>query len=181
MLRPMRRMVVGLLLWVGLLGCGDGGKEPKVDERPLDCDAEIETFEGESRQHVQGRVDYVDLPPTGGEHNQCWTDWGVHDREVAAENWVHNLEHGGIAFLYNCPEGCEDERLAMQALSDGRSFAIVTQYSKLRTRFAVVAWGRRILTDCYDEELFTDFYDEYQHKGPEASPDPPLPRPEVCR
>jgi len=166
---------------VGLAACG--GEDEKGEGRPLVCNDEQEDFEVPTYEHVQGRQDYEEKPPVGGDHNQCWTDWGVHEKAAAAENWVHNLEHGGIAFLYNCKDGCPKERKQLEALYDEstRPFALITPYADMESRFAVVAWGHRIVTDCYDEELFLRFYDEYAHKGPEGSPVPPLPRPPQCK
>ncbi len=33
---------------------------------------------------------------------------------------MHNLEHGGVVFLYNCPLGCEDEIADLQSVMEAR-------------------------------------------------------------
>ena len=123
--------------------------------------------------HITGPIDYPDPPPAGGNHNPCWGAWGVHDRELADELWVHNLEHGGVVYLYNCPDGCPDEIETMAEFVFGQTQALLTPYSELPTRFGVVAWGVRLLTNCFDEATFRRFYVEHVNMGPEKIASPP--------
>jgi hypothetical protein len=125
--------------------------------------------------HVTGDVVYTDLPPVGGDHNQCWADWGAHEREVADEKWVHNLEHGGIVFLYSCANGgCANEVDTLRVFVSGRTQALLTPYAALPTRFAVVAWGVRLTTNCFDMPAFQRFYQQHVDNAPESiASDPP--------
>lgn len=143
------------------------------DEPCTSCGACTETRVVTSAQHVQGGVDYADVPPLGGSHDPCWTRFGVHEVEVADERWVHNLEHGAVVFLYHCPDGCEEERAALEFLATPRPFALVMPYAELPTRFAAVAWGHRLLTDCFDEAALEAFYDRYVDQALESSTSPP--------
>ena len=81
---------------------------PKVDT-PVStveaCDScggvcQLDGTDAPSRNHTTDDLDYVLSPPMGGDHHPCWADWGIHGEELAPENWVHNLEHGGIVFLH---------------------------------------------------------------------------------
>ncbi|MBA2321104.1 MAG: DUF3105 domain-containing protein [Deltaproteobacteria bacterium] len=76
-----------------------------------DCaEACVEEFQvPTAAAHVTGDVIYEDPPPSSGDHDGCWSRWGVHVDPVPDERWVHNLEHGGVVFLYDCPEGCAEE------------------------------------------------------------------------
>lgn len=138
------------------------------------CDGEcrIDHVPATSREHTDGEpVDYPDRPPTSGEHDPCWAEWGVHTEEVPDENWVHNLEHGGVVFLWNCPEGCEEEVAAIGTLvgSLGEGRALASPYGLMESRFAVVAWEWRLLTECHDEASFRAFFDEHVAQAPEVS------------
>lgn len=127
-----------------------------------------------SRTHVLTPVEYPDPPPVGGDHDQCWATWGVHSDVVPARNWVHNLEHGGVVFLYNCPDGCDADLETFTALARANSRTLLTSYAELPKKFAVVAWGYRLLSDCVDMSAFQMFYDVHFNHGPEAvSSDPP--------
>jgi hypothetical protein len=130
----------------------------------------VETYTpADGASHVDGDLSYPDEPPSSGDHNGCWASWGVHTEEVAAENWVHNLEHGGVVFLYDCPEGCatEVEQLAayVSSLPEGR--AILSPYAAAEYRFTAVAWEHRLELGCLDLPLFQSFYGEHVGRGPE--------------
>jgi hypothetical protein len=128
--------------------------------------------------HVRGDVMYGDPPPVGGDHNECWAKWGAYDEELADERWVHNLEHGGVILLYNCPEGCANEVDTMRVYVSGRTQALLTPYRALPTRFAAVAWGVRLTTDCFDMPAFQTFYQEHVDRAPESIADDP---PRSCK
>lgn len=123
-----------------------------------------------SASHVEGEVAYDTYPPMGGDHNACWTEWGVHTAEVPEENWVHNLEHGGVVFLYQCPDGCdaEVEQLAGYVTALGPT-AVLTPYSAMDVRFAAVSWGWRLEQDCLDMSTMQTFYAAHVGNGPESS------------
>jgi hypothetical protein len=131
-----------------------------------------------SAAHVSGNIVYPDPPPAGGPHNPCWATWGVHAEVVRPENWVHNLEHGGIVFLYDCPGDCPEEAADLAALTSAvqglKQFALMTPYPGLPKRFAVVSWGHRLESDCIDVKAALDFYREHANQAPEsisANPD----------
>lgn len=123
-----------------------------------------------SASHVEGEVAYDTIPPMGGDHNACWAEWGVHTEEVADENWVHNLEHGGVVFLTNCPDGCEAEEGELSAyVSALGPTALLTPYPAMDVRFAAVSWGWRLLQDCLDMGAMETFYLNHVDQGPESS------------
>jgi hypothetical protein len=124
------------------------------------------TFSGGS--HVVGTIDYPDRPPAGGDHNECWGTFGVHDTALDPERWVHNLEHGGVAFLYACPSGCSSDVATLSALVGGKGQALLTPYADMPTRFAVVSWGHRLKSNCLDAAAFEAFYKAHVDDAPES-------------
>jgi hypothetical protein len=130
-----------------------------------------------SNPHTTDPVNYPDLPPTSGPHNPCWATWGVHDSPIAPEHWVHNLEHGGVVFLYNCPDGCAADVATLTQLVNTHTRTVLTEYDQLPGRFAVVAWGRRIVSSCVDTATFAKFYTENFDHGAESDRDDP---PSTC-
>lgn len=144
------------------------------------CGAEPEHLPGQTSSHVRvgQEVPYLDPPPVGGTHSQCWADWGVYLDELADETWVHNLEHGGVVLLYNCPDGCPDEVADLEDFAAGHERVIVTPYAALPTRFGATAWEWRLLTDCFDMPGIEKFYEARFRMGREDVAGGP---PDVCR
>ncbi len=172
-------VVLSLVLLL-VTGCPEP-EEPVVEDVVLlssvGCDAcggdcSLESFQVNTRIHVDEEVDYLYLPPVGGRHDRCWAPYGVHEQELAARNWVHNLEHGAVVLLYNCPDGCDDEVavLSSVAASMAPSTVIVSPYSDMEARFAAVAWGWRMLLGCADEAAtFVSFYTDHFAQAPETT------------
>ena len=72
------------------------------------------------RTHISqpSKVTYNHDPPTSGCHyslgiGKAPISPGVYDKHVDPEYWVHNLEHGYIVVLYNCPSGCPADIAAL--------------------------------------------------------------------
>lgn len=157
-----------------LLGCGP--KEPVVESCTA-CAGEClaEQIPESTRDHVADPITYADAPPTNGDHNPCWAAWGAHADEVPDENWVHNLEHGGVVFLYQCPDGCPEEQAELTewtaTLPAGRW--ILSPYSEMSWRFAAVSWNHRLQADCLDIEAFQAFYDQNVGNAPEDTTSDP--------
>jgi hypothetical protein len=144
--------------------CGDCDEWPPVS--PIEA------------RHLDGDLVYPDPPPASGDHNPCWTRYGVHETPVPDERWVHNLEHGAVVFLYNCPDGCASEVARLRNLVESCGIlAVLTPYDLLPKRFAVVSWGHRLVSDCLDVDVFRRFYDLNVAHGPEAETDNP---PDYC-
>jgi hypothetical protein len=139
------------------------------------CD--YESLNYASRSHIQTDLLYAGTP-AGGSHHLCWAPWGISTAPVGDEHWVHNLEHGGVAFLYRCTTDCSAE---VAQLTDYVSTlpvgtAVMSPEPMLNHRFTVVAWGYRLETDCLDLAAFEAFYIDHQGNGPEATTMPPPPQ-----
>lgn len=176
-MRLWKLLIACILAWSP--ACGDDG-EPRPplgdagSELCTSCGGCAQSLPVTSAIHVMGRVDYPDTPPASGPHNgRCWSDWGVLETEVPPERWVHNLEHGGVVFLHHCPDGCDTDLSTMRELVTGRRFTLMTAYAELPTRFAVIAWGVRMLSDCLDRQAFEAFYDTHVNRAPESIDSPP--------
>ena len=116
--------------------------------------------------HQDGTIHYPDPPPAGGDHNPCWASFGVHDDPVPAENWVHNLEHGAVVFLYQC--ACTEDVAMLESFVKAHRLTLLTAYGAMHKRFAVVAWGYRLQTDTLDLPAFEAFYAAHVDQAPES-------------
>lgn len=152
----------------------DAGGDPVCTS----CGACEERFAIEGAVHEAGDLDYDQVPPVGGNHNPYWANWGVHAEPVPDQCFVHNMEHGGVIFLHDCPDGCAAEVAELEAFVGDHALALLTPYDGLPARFALTAWGRRLVSDCFDMAAFTQFYLAYSDMAPESVAGNP---PRECR
>ncbi len=75
----------------------DGGQDGGMP-----CLNTIEQVANEPRSHIPFEETplYLHNPPVSGEHYPVWARWRIYTEVVPRGFWVHNLEHGGVVFLY---------------------------------------------------------------------------------
>ena len=125
---------------------------------------------------------YKFYPPTSGPHYNVQgyapVPWKTIDTLVEGQ-FVHNLEHGGIAILYNCPSGNDCSTLKNQLQNYvtnlapaepqfGKVKIVMTPYTKgMQKKIALVAWHYVDFLDVYDQNEITRFYENHVDQGPE--------------
>ncbi|HZS13936.1 MAG TPA: DUF3105 domain-containing protein [Candidatus Dormibacteraeota bacterium] len=137
------------------------------------------------------KVQYNHNPPTSGCHysltgaDPAPIQPGVYNQPVQTEYWVHNLEHGYVAVLYNCPTGCSD---AVQALINWHktlppdpgaaaqqsgvvTYAklIVLPYASMPVKFAAVSWDYYEGWNTFDLNGIEAFYNNHIGHAPEGA------------
>jgi hypothetical protein len=126
---------------------------------------------------------YKFYPPTSGPHysvpGSAPANWKTIGPLVEGQ-FVHNLEHGGIAILVNCPSGSDCTTLNSQLQNYINNLApldpqylevklVMTPYSRGMGshKIALVAWHYVDFLDSYDQAEITRFYENHVDKGPE--------------
>lgn len=112
--------------------------------------------------HTTGRV----TPPTVGRHREHWAKWGEY-RYCPPQRWLHNLEHGGVVFLYD-PCLSEESVCSLrnyiakwQTRSAPAPFRFVlTPFRNLMRTVAVVAYGRLWMSNCLNVPAMDRFVQE---------------------
>ena len=197
LMRRLSQFGLGLLS-VLACGCGDDGKVEGpteegdgcgsksvstsvttglLDPIPVDgsaCDAVVTAETVESALHVAecSEITYSSNPPSSGPHYPLWAAFTVYDRPVARGFWVHSLEHGAVAFLYDCDD-CDSEIDAAKALIDElpedprcvgeatRNRMLMTPDPLLDVPWAASAWGFTLRSNCFEPEVFRAFVTEH--------------------
>lgn len=124
---------------------------------------------------------YKFYPPTSGPHYGApygpvaWQTIGT----LSEGQWVHNMEHGGIAVLYDCPSGSDCTTLVNQLKNYVQNLApieptygevkmVMTPYTRgMQNKVALVAWHWIEFLGSYDQAEITRFYEIHVNKGPE--------------
>ena len=141
----------------------------------------------EGRTHVDPSTTptYKSYPPASGPHYSAQgiapVPWQTIDT-LQEGQYLHNLEHGGIAILYDCPSGtaCTTlknslenyvKTLAPVEPTYGEVKLVLTPYSRgMQKKVALVAWDYIEFLDSYDQAEITRFYENHVNKGPEQIP-----------
>ena len=138
----------------------------------------------EGKAHVNSSVgvkpQYSHYPPSSGTHyGDQVAPWGVYAEPIEEGVFVHNLEHGGVVFLYYCDEPCPDLERQFDDLykkaPPARPFTtvkiLVTPYDKAKMPKPIVAlaWDHELDMDKFDEATMLQWYKRFVNLGPEGS------------
>jgi len=144
------------------------------------CSPAVDTPPVEGFNHVEAgtTVNYRANPPASGNHWPYWKQpWGAFPDGVPREQWMHNLEHGGIVLLYNCPSGCQDvvDQLTALMLSQppdkfNEVRMLLVPDGKMPHKVAAVAWGWRWQGDVVDKTALQCFINARYDRGRESIP-----------
>ena len=129
-----------------------------------------------------GPIQWLTNPPSSGNPYGSWARWGAWP-DLARGTWVHNLEHGGVALLYQCPSGtCDATRDALVAAaasfpgdpacgpadaSPPRVRVVITNDREITTPIAASAWGAVYEASCVDAASLRQFYAMFAGHAPE--------------
>jgi hypothetical protein len=148
-----------------------GGFVPDVGEAaPLEGGVGVHLEEGAA-------LPQRNRPPSSGPHYAARAPYGVSASPVPPGNWIHALEHGGIAVLFRCADEASCSAIAARVDAEvyrrarpgafGEAKLVGTPYQEMDSPFVAVAWGRILRLEALDPERILAFYDRYLDRGPE--------------
>jgi hypothetical protein len=157
--------------------------EPPPPEEPVAaaCGAPVATSKpSTSADHIPDDqpLSWEDSPPSSGAHRARWARWGAYTY-LSPARWLHNLEHGGVAILYD-PCLPEADVATLRAWANARPDDemgpfrwVLTPYPGLETPVALVAWEETLLLPCWrasDVEAALAFLATHYRTAPEDFP-----------
>jgi len=174
---------------IPMRGVLDGGPDPAGDTCIPD--------EGATHVPDGTPICYDSNPPASGPHNSSAlgpVSPGFYDEALAAEQWLHNLEHGAVVLLFDCGGTCSDDlKTQLQALFDSvpeeplfnQKKMVITRYPGVPSicgtastfpasgPFLAIAWDVQRPFASLDTVGILDFYNRHVNHGTEAAPIPP--------
>jgi hypothetical protein len=113
-------------------------------------------------------IEYEQVPPIGGAHDDEWLACGVYDEPVRDENAAHDLEHGTVWITYDPDRlGREDVVVLEKALPAN---GIMSPYPELSAPAVVTVWGVQLQLTGADDPRLPLFIEEYSDGS--TSPEP---------
>ena len=108
--------------------------------------AGVVRFEDLSQDHVQGTVDYPQVPPVGGPHAGTWQNCGAYDEPVTSELAVHSMEHGAVWITYR--RNLEPAAISrISELAEAEPYVLASPWGgdeELPSPIVASAWGRQL-------------------------------------
>lgn len=127
--------------------------------------------EGGGHVDIGTEIEWMHEPPHSGPHFPTWSSAGEKDEPVERGFWVHNLEHGWIVIVYNCPEGCDTELDLLREVLDARPDhdILLTPDPLLEgSRFAALSWTWVYAFEAPVVESLLCFVDQHYDHAPET-------------
>ena len=156
----------------------------------------VEPDMGHTHVPVGTKITYTYCPPASGRHFAQPAApiparaYGPDDGLIP-QQWIHNLEHGGLVILYRDPTA---DQTALKALFDavppspvcgfepgGQSPGpVVARFNDMAWPYAALVWDRVLPLETLDQQAILDFYATFGEKtNPELLCTPPSAQPSV--
>lgn len=103
-------------------------------------------------------IDYEQVPPIGGPHDDEWLACGAYDEPVRDENAVHDLEHGTVWITYAPGLADADVAALERVLPDD---GIMSPYPDLPAPVVITVWGAQLRLSGPHDPRLPLFLDEY--------------------
>jgi Protein of unknown function (DUF3105) len=175
--------------FVGNATCPTSGQQPYFAPQPAPVNSLPpvgQAIDEMPHTHVNPPtvVTYNHNPPTSGCHyNLGYPNApiaaGAYDKVIQPEYWVHNLEHGYVVALYNCPQGCNIQfqqlRNWYSSLHPNPGFpypkVLILPWTTMSVPFAMVSWDWYDSMKTFSLNEVKRFY--ANHIGQGAEPNAP--------
>ena len=169
--RALRLFVVASAAFVGCTGGGTTGPAPTPSGAtvgtPIPNEGWVHVDEGSA-------ITYQHNPPASGPHYPVWLRYQEYTVAIARGYWVHNLEHGGIVFLYrpDAPAASVSAlRDTFRGLPDdpqcGHPRALLTPDPLMPRPVAVVAADWLLEGETLETQTVRDFVSQHRNHAPE--------------
>lgn len=123
-------------------------------------------------------IAYPSRPGAGGPHYAVWAAWRTYDGAIPEPYLVHNLEHGGVVLLHNCPQGCPEVLQAFEKIVADfpvdprcappvRARFVVAESPDLDVPVAAAAWGHVYRATCLDTAGLSEWVSAHYGRAPE--------------
>lgn len=106
-------------------------------------------------------------PPVSGSHNPTPAECGIHEAKIPDENFVHSLEHGAVAALYDPKKvDLQDIRSIEEIASSYDDDALSAPYPGLPDPVVMASWSRKMPLDEFDGNAVRQYFEEFRDTEP---------------
>lgn len=150
-------VVAAVIFWISY-----SAYQNQEDQQPLDG---VQSFDLEAG-HVQGSVEYEQVPPAGGPHHNVWQNCGPYSAPIMNETAVHSLEHGAVWITYQ-PELPADQVAIIRETAQNQTYVLTSPYPGLPAPVVASAWGKQLQLESATDDALDAFVRTYR-QGPQT-------------
>lgn len=144
------------LLLLGLVSCNNAATTSTIEG--------VQTFAYEGGAHQEGRVDYKEALPVGGNHNPGWQNCREYSQPLYNEYAVHSLEHGAVWITYQ--PGLPAPQLdALRQAATGRTHMLLSPRAEQPAPIVLTAWNAQLELQQADDARLKTFIQKYEQGG----------------
>jgi hypothetical protein len=124
--------------------------------------------------HLNGDLSYPMSPPVSGQHSQSIVVCGTHGAPIQDEVFVHLMEHGVVAVVYDPTLPLQQIRQIEELVAEFDSHTVSAPFEgEMATPIAVTAWANIMRLREFDGPAIREFIDVFRQGGqaPEAFQD----------
>jgi hypothetical protein len=174
-------IVVAVALFF-LLGTGSASLQDQLQS----AGCTLKDYPGVSRRHITDPnarpKSWNSFPPTSGPHYFTPAVYNFYSEPVALARVLHNLEHGGVYFLYGPNTPADTVAKLRQVYDKDPRGLVVAPLPAMKNKIAVGAWtsehpgsgevgtGHLAICSTVDVKAYDAFIKEYRGRGPEGFP-----------
>ena len=149
-----------------------GDDPPTTSATVAPSSGQVVTFPAQDQTHVEGPVDYPQMPPVGGPHADAWQNCGFYAERVAPENAVHSMEHGAVWITYG-PDLPSEAQDGLRSLVAGYPYVLVSPLPGLEVPVVLSAWTKQLRLDAFDASQVEAFVAEFSQGAQTPEPGAP--------
>lgn len=164
--------VLAVAGFVGATVVGAGDDKPASSSTSASSGQQVQTFSVDDQSHVEGPVDYPQMPPVGGPHAAAWQNCGFYPEPIAPENAVHSMEHGAVWIAYRPDLGAEQLEM-LRSLVVGNPYVLVAPFAEVDEPVVLSAWTKQLRLATFESPQVMAFVEQFA-QGPQT-PEPGAP------
>jgi len=124
-------------------------------------------------------IPYQHYPPSSGGHYSDPAPWGFSATPVPEGNYLTNLAHGAIVYLYYCATACPDVEKQLQdfyhTAPPDKTYntvrILISPYTRpLPSQIVALAWDHELDLPQFNQDLMTRWYQRFVDLGPDVQP-----------
>jgi hypothetical protein len=176
-------VIVAAVALFALLGSGSGSS---LQDQMQAAGCTLKDYPGVSRRHITDPNAHPkawnSFPPTSGPHYFTPAVYNFYSEPVALARVLHNLEHGGVYFLYGPSTPADTVEKLRQVYDKNPLGLVVAPLPAMKNKIAIGAWtsknpgsnevgtGHLAICTSVDVKAYEAFIKEYRGHGPEGYP-----------